>query len=130
MRTKSKILFMALLTMSLTAFAETNNSQGFEKNGMEMNQNMKKMSKEEFYSKLNLSADQKKKMDVALNDFDETMRKNKHEKGTEPPKNGMDSMKKELNTKVKAILDDKQYKIYEKNVDSYLLPPGPPPQQK
>ncbi len=130
MRTKSKILFMALLTMSLTAFAETNNSQGFEKNGMEMNQNMKKMSKEEFYSKLNLSADQKKKMDVALNDFDETMRKNKPEKGTEPPKNGIDSMKKKLNTKVKAILDDKQYKIYEKNVDSYLLPPGPPPQQK
>ena len=36
MRTKSKILFMALLTMSLTSFAETNNNQGFEKNGMEM----------------------------------------------------------------------------------------------
>ena len=130
MRTKSKILFRALLTMSLTTFAETNNNQGFEKNGMEMNQNMKKMSKEDFYAKLNLNADQKKKMDVILNDFDETMRKNKPEKGSEPPKNGMDNMKKELNAKAKAILDDKQYGIYEKNIDSYLLPPGPPPQQK
>ena len=130
MRTKSKILFMALLTMSLTTFAETNNNQGFEKNGMEMNQNMKKMSKEDFYAKLNLNADQKKKMDVILNDFDETMRKNKPEKGSEPPKNSMDNMKKELNAKAKAILDDKQYGIYEKNIDSYLLPPGPPPQQK
>ena len=59
MRTKSKILFMALLTMSLTTFAETNNNQGFEKNGMEMNQNMKKMSKEDFYAKLNLNAEKK-----------------------------------------------------------------------
>ena len=130
MRTKSKILFMALLTLSLSAFAETNNNQSFEKNGMEMTQNQKKMSKEDFYAKLNLNADQKKKMDVILNDFDESMRKNKLEKGSEPPKNGMDNMKKELNTKVKAILDSKQYGIYEKNIDSYLLPPGPPPQQK
>ena len=128
MRTKSKILFMALLTLSLSTFAETNNNQGFEKNGIEMTQNQK--SKEDFYAKLNLNADQKKKMDVILNDFDESMRKNKPEKGSEPPKNGMDNMKKELNTKVKAILDSKQYGIYEKNIDSYLLPPGPPPQQK
>ena len=85
MRTKSKILFMALLTMSLTSFAETNNNQGFEKNGMEMTQNQKKLSKEDFYAKLNLNADQKKKMDVILNDFDESMRKNKLEKGSEPP---------------------------------------------
>ena len=76
MRTKSKILFMALLTLSLSTFAETNSNQGFEKNGMEMSQNQKKMSKEDFYSKLNLNADQKKKMDVILNDFEETMRKN------------------------------------------------------
>lgn len=130
MRTKSKILFMALLTLSLSTFAETNSNQGFEKNGMEMNQNQKKMSKEDFYSKLNLNADQKKKMDVILNDFEETMRKNKPEKGSEPPKNGMDNMKKELNTKAKVILDNKQYAIYEKNIDNYLLPPGPPPQQK
>ena len=130
MRTKSKILFMALLTMSLTSFAETNNNQGFEKNGMEMTQNQKKLSKEDFYAKLNLNGDQKKKMEVILNDFDESMRKNKLEKGSEPPKNGMDNMKKELNTKVKAILDSKQYGIYEKNIDSYLLPPGPPPQDK
>ena len=130
MRTKSKILFMALLTMSLTSFAETNNNQGFEKNGMEMTQNQKKLSKEDFYAKLNLNADQKKKMEVILNDFDESMRKNKLEKGSEPPKNGMDNMKKELNTKVKAILDSKQYGIYEKNIDSYLLPPGLPPQNK
>ena len=130
MRTKSKILFMALLTMSLTSFAETNNNQGFEKNGMEMTQNQKKLSKEDFYAKLNLNADQKKKMEVILNDFDESMRKNKLEKGSEPPKNGMDNMKKELNTKVKAILDSKQYGIYEKNIDSYLLPPEPPPQDK
>ena len=121
---------MALLTMSLTSFAETNNNQGFEKNGMEMTQNQKKLSKEDFYAKLNLNADQKKKMEVILNDFDESMRKNKLEKGSEPPKNGMDNMKKELNTKVKAILDSKQYGIYEKNIDSYLLPPGLPPQNK
>ena len=130
MRTKSKILFMALLTLSLSTFAETNSNQGFEKNGMKMSQNQKKMSKEDFYSKLNLNADQKKKMDVILNKFDESMRKNKPEKGTEPPKNGMDNMKKELNAKVKVILDNKQYAIYEKNIDNYLLPPGPPPQQK
>ena len=36
MRTKSKILFMALLTLSLSTFAETNNNQGFEKNGIEI----------------------------------------------------------------------------------------------
>ena len=57
---------MALLTLSLSTFAETNNNQGFEKNGMEMTQNQKKLSKEDFYAKLNLNADQKKKMALFL----------------------------------------------------------------
>ena len=53
MRTKSKILFMALLTMSLTSFAETNNNQGFEKKWIKITQKKKKLIKEEYKSKIN-----------------------------------------------------------------------------
>ena len=134
MKLKKLLILLSLLTLSLVTYAEEK-PQG-EPPKME---SQNKLTKEQFYAKLNLSTEQKQKLDVILSDFEKSMKK-------EPPKNDNsstkpimdnDSMKKEmdekmteLSNKAKAILNKTQYENFEKNLKDYLLPPGPPPQNK
>lgn len=129
MKTKSKILAIALVSISMSSFLiadTTNNLQNT--NFQTENQNNKKISKEDFYAKLNLSKDQKTKLDGFFSEFDKTMKNNSPKsQGTLPEKGTMDKAIDELNVNVKTVLNGSQYETYKKNINSFLMPPGAPP---
>lgn len=134
MKLKKLLVLLSLLTLSSIAYAEEK-PQG-EPPKME---SQNKLTKEQFYAKLNLSTEQKQKLDVILSDFEKSMKKEppKNDSSSNKPKLDNDNMKKEidekmaeLSNKAKVILNKTQYESFEKNLKDYLLPPGPPPQNK
>ena len=127
MKIKSKIVAVALMAISISgiSFADTNSGQNG--NFQMENKDIKKISKEDFYAKLDLNNEQKAKLDILFSEFENTMKKNQPTQGNPPEKGQMEKVVSTLNTKVKAILTDRQYVTYQTYINSYLLPPGPPP---
>lgn len=126
---KYKAIIIGLFTLSVCSFgAENNGSLPKGNPPMEMKQ---KITKEEFFTKLNLSTEQKTKLEAILQEFDETMKKNAPGKDSTPPKKeDMDKIFATVEAKAKLILSDAQFDTFKSLLQSYLAPPGPLPGEK
>lgn len=124
-----KAIVIGIFVLSSFSFGtESYSNLQKDKPAMEMKQ---KISKEEFYKKLNLSDEQETKLDTILKKFDDNMKLNSPEKGGSPPKKeNMDKLFDSLESEAKKILNDNQFNIFKSLLPSYMAPPGPPPGDK
>lgn len=126
---KYKLVFIGLIALSAFSFGAENNGD-FPKGNppMEMKQ---KITKEDFFTKLNLNTEQKTKIEAILQEFDDNMKKNVPGKESSPPKKeDMDKIFINLESKVKSVLTEAQFATFKSLLQSYLAPPGPPPGEK
>lgn len=124
-----KAIVIGIFVLSSFSFGtESYSNSQKDKPAMERKQ---KISKEEFYKKLNLSDEQKSKLDTILKKFDDNMKSNSPEKeGSPPKKENMDKLFDSLESEAKKILSDNQFNIFKSLLPSYMAPPGLPPADK